>query len=354
MKLTITSFSKVTSPSFPYLSYVIYHLTFHSSTSPHSFPQDKIITSQPYISFRYSELNALNEYLQYKYSKIISKANSLIFPSKSFFQTEGLVIQRMKTLENYFNYLFSLENNRNLQNDIRNYIINKLSKFICANLSSTTTQCKSNANNLSLSIERVSTHSNDSVISSPTNSNSSTISYDKHTPCSELICSFLIKLEKDKDNISSIIKAFENENKEIFTGDKYLDKEDIYTLFFGQIDYLKGLIFYLTDTNTNQIGKLGVLEFIFNLINYERNSNCDLYRRILQLITRMKVNELNLQDIIYNYNCNSTSIMCYEIVSCLCEIDEFEIDDFFSDSKLKDHYIRFINERNNNSKKNYM
>ena len=354
MKLTISSFSKIISPYFPYSSYILYHLTFHSPTSTNSFPQDKIIISQTYIPFRYSELNALNEYLLYKYSNIISQANSLIFPSKSFFQTERLISQRMKTLEKYFDYLFSLQNNKDLQNDIRNYIIDKLSKCICENLSSQSNQHKSNTNNLSLSIEGTSTRSNSSSRSSPTNSTSSTISYDKCIYCSELISSFLLELEKNKDNISSVIKTFENENKEIFTGDKYLDKEDIYTLFFGQIGYLKGLLFYINDINTNQIGKLSVLEFIFNLINYERNSNCDLYRRILQLITRMKVNELNLQDIIYNYNCNNTLIMCYEIITCLCEIDEFKIDDFLSDFQLKNHFMRFINERNNNLRKDYM
>ena len=286
MKVKIINYYKNKEEKFPYKEYYIYELSFLFND------QNKI------YNIRYSELEKFHENLLKKYPYL----NKINFPEKLYFFNQKNINKRINDLEIYLNKLLSL-NDKNVEIFLQNFFVKN-------------TKNEDFMNTLN-SFNSVSTSNSLSSLNE------------------EIIENFLNDLSYSKDNLTKIIKEFENNlNKINFN----FNKNEISLLFFGNLGKNNGLIDFLgKNVKENPYSNFSVLYLVSNLIDCEFNENYEIYRNVLQLISVNKVKEMNF-DSFLQFNYNNITDKIFVIIRCLCENNKIEFKDCFRGNKYKKYY----------------
>jgi len=286
MKVKIINYYKNKEEKFPYKEYYIYELSVLFND------QNKI------YNIRYSELEKFHENLLKKYPNL----NNINFPEKLYFFNQKNINKRKNDLEIYLNKLLSL-NDKNIEIFLQNFFIKN-------------TKNEDFMNTLN-SFNSVSTSNSLSSLNE------------------EIIDNFLNDLSYSKDNLTKIIKEFENNlNKINFN----FNKNEIYKLFFGILGKNNGLIDFMgKNVKENPYSNFSVLFLISNLIDCEFNENYEIYRNVFQLICISKVKEMNF-DSFLQFNYNNITDKIFVLIRCLCENKKIEFKDCFRGNKYKKYY----------------
>jgi hypothetical protein len=286
MKVKIINYYKNKEEKFPYKEYYIYELSFLFND------QNKI------YNIRYSELEKFHENLLKKYPYL----NKINFPEKLYFFNQKNINKRINDLEIYLNKLLSL-NDKNVEIFLQNFFVKN-------------TKNEDFMNTLN-SFNSVSTSNSLSSLNE------------------EIIENFLNDLSYSKDNLTKIIKEFENNlNKINFN----FNKNEISLLFFGNLGKNNGLIDFMgKNVKENPYSNFSVLFLISNLIDCEFNENYEIYRSVFQLICINKVKEMNF-DSFLQFNYNNITDKIFVIIRCLCENKKIEFKDCFRGNKYKLYY----------------
>jgi hypothetical protein len=216
MKVKIINYYKNKEEKFPYKEYYIYELSFLFND------QNKI------YNIRYSELEKFHENLLKKYPYL----NKINFPEKLYFFNQKNINKRINDLEIYLNKLLSL-NDKNVEIFLQNFF-------------------KKNTKN-------------EDFMNTLNSFNSVSTSNSLSSLNEEIIENFLNDLSYSKDNLTKIIKEFENNlNKINFN----FNKDEIYKLFFGNLGKNNGLIDYMgKNVKENPYSNFSVLFLVSNLID---------------------------------------------------------------------------------------
>ena len=286
MKVKIINYYKNKEEKFPYKEYYIYELSVLFND------QNKI------YNIRYSELEKFHENLLKKYPNL----NNINFPEKLYFFNQKNINKRKNDLEIYLNKLLSL-NDKNIEIFLQNFFIKN-------------TKNEDFMNTLN-SFNSVSTSNSLSSLNE------------------EIIDNFLNDLSYSKDNLTKIIKEFENNlNKINFN----FNKNEIYKLFFGILGKNNGLIDFMgKNVKENPYSNFSVLFLVSNLIDCEFNENYEIFRNVLQLICVNKVKEMNF-DSFLQFNYNNITDKIFVIIRCLLENNKIEFKDCFKGNKYKKYY----------------
>ena len=286
MKVKIINYYKNKEEKFPYKEYYIYELSFLFND------QNKI------YNIRYSELEKFHENLLKKYPYL----NKINFPEKLYFFNQKNINKRINDLEIYLNKLLSL-NDKNVEIFLQNFF-------------------KKNTKN-------------EDFMNTLNSFNSVSTSNSLSSLNEEIIENFLNDLSYSKDNLTKIIKEFENNlNKINFN----FNKNEISLLFFGNLGKNNGLIDFMgKNVKENPYSNFSVLFLVSNLIDCEFNENYEIYRNVLQLICVNKVKEMNF-DSFLQFNYNNITDKIFVIIRCLCENKKIEFKDCFRGNKYKLYY----------------
>jgi len=286
MKVKIINYYKNKEEKFPYKEYYIYELSFLFND------QNKI------YNIRYSELEKFHENLLKKYPYL----NKINFPEKLYFFNQKNINKRINDLEIYLNKLLSL-NDKNVEIFLQNFF-------------------KKNTKN-------------EDFMNTLNSFNSVSTSNSLSSLNEEIIENFLNDLSYSKDNLTKIIKEFENNlNKINFN----FNKNEISLLFFGNLGKNNGLIDFMgKNVKENPYSNFSVLFLISNLIDCEFNENYEIYRSVFQLICINKVKEMNF-DSFLQFNYNNITDKIFVIIRCLCENKKIEFKDCFRGNKYKLYY----------------
>ena len=286
MKVKIINYYKNKEEKFPYKEYYIYELSFLFND------QNKI------YNIRYSELEKFHENLLKKYPYL----NKINFPEKLYFFNQKNINKRINDLEIYLNKLLSL-NDKNVEIFLQNFFIKNIK--------------------------------NEDFMNTLNSFNSVSTSNSLSSLNEEIIENFLNDLSYSKDNLTKIIKEFENNlNKINFN----FNKNEISLLFFGNLGKNNGLIDFMgKNVKENPYSNFSVLFLISNLIDCEFNENYEIYRSVFQLICINKVKEMNF-DSFLQFNYNNITDKIFVIIRCLCENKKIEFKDCFRGNKYKLYY----------------
>ena len=271
-----------------------------------AYPQDEDLCGENCIYIRYSCLRKLHLTIV----KRFQQCNHVMqFPPKSPILTKSVLSKRMKQLETYMNYVFSLNDDLPLQMYIRNWFVEYMNTSTYKNMVRSV-------------IGEKKAHSN---------SDSDKTGDDSERKVIALLKAFNVF----PMNLSEYLCAFEDSVS-------MLSKEGIYLLFFGN-EQLKGLVNYIGQYERNCYGAVSCLLMVSKLIDCEYNVNYDLFRRILRLGSVSKIDTMHLEKLIA-VNDSEVRKACFGLIRCLCEEEGSYSEEFWftNDALHYEQYARWL------------